>query len=256
MVQITWLDTNDPFPDVRQALPQGLLAVGADLSIERLSQAYRQGIFPWFNPEDPILWWCPDPRMVLATHEFRCSHSLAKKIRQVARRERQAGATVRITMNTAFADVIHACAEARHPHGQTWISPDMQAAYIAWHQAGGTHSIETWVDGQLAGGLYGVSVGRFFFGESMFSRRTDASKLALAYLITFLERHGVRHIDCQQETSHLASLGAQPIPRATFLKILEDAAGQPTPPWQTGQLLADGSVVDARRPALATEASP
>ena len=256
MVQITWLDTDDPFPDARQALPQGLLAVGADLSIERLSRAYRQGIFPWFNPEDPILWWCPDPRMVLPCDAFRCSHSLAKKVRQVARQEQHAGAAVRITMNTAFADVIHACAQARQPRGQTWISPDMQAAYIAWHRAGGTHSIETWINGELAGGLYGVSAGRFFFGESMFSRRTDASKLALAYLITFLKRHGVRHIDCQQETSHLASLGARPIPRDDFLQLLKEATPQPEPPWQTGQLLADGSVRVAPHPAFATEASP
>ncbi|NGM87252.1 leucyl/phenylalanyl-tRNA--protein transferase [Parapusillimonas sp. SGNA-6] len=242
MTGLIWLDDATPFPDPGTALPEGLLAVGANLSLERLEQAYRKGIFPWFNPGDPILWWSPDPRMVLACTDFRASHTLRKKLRQIARGEASADARIRITTDLAFADVIDACAASRMHQPGTWISPAIRSAYLAWHHAGKVHSVETWVDGQLAGGLYGVCLGRFFFGESMFSRQSDASKLALAYLVGFLQRHGIAHIDCQQETSHLASLGARPMPRDTFQGLLETALPLASPPWRKGQILASGEL--------------
>lgn len=242
MTGLIWLDDATPFPHPGTALPEGLLAVGANLSLERLEEAYRKGIFPWFNPGDPILWWSPDPRMVLACADFKASHTLRKKLRQIERSEGSTDARIRITTDVAFGDVISACAASRSDRPGTWISPAIRSAYLAWHYAGKAHSVETWVDGQLVGGLYGVCLGRFFFGESMFSRQRDASKLALAYLTAFLQQHGVEHIDCQQETSHLASLGAQPIPRNTFLTLLERALPLASPPWRKGQILASGKL--------------
>lgn len=248
MNPLAWIDDNTPFPHPSKALPEGLLAVGGDLSIERLSDAYSQGIFPWFNEGDPILWWSPDPRMVLACDDFRVSHSLDKKLRQIARGDHDAQASIQIRLNTAFVRVIRACAEPRGSLAGTWISPQIQAAYHAWHRAGHVHSIETWINGELAGGLYGVGLGRFFFGESMFARVSDASKLALAYLVRFLQRQGIRHIDCQQQTSHLASLGARPMDREDFLLLLAEARTHATPQWPKGRLMADGQL--APLPAL------
>ncbi len=242
MGMLTWLDTDTPFPPVEQALPEGLLAAGGELSLARLEQAYRRGIFPWFNPGDPVLWWSPDPRMILPCADFKVSRSLGKRLRQLARDERQPDASVRIMTNVAVQDVITACAGPRLTQQGTWISPDIKAAYLAWHQAGAVHSVETWIDGTLAGGLYGVSLGGFFFGESMFSHANDASKLALAYLTRFLALHGVRHIDCQQQTGHLASLGARPVARSQFLALLQPALTQARPPWQRGQLLHNGEL--------------
>jgi len=245
---LAWIDDQTPFPHPSTALPEGLLAVGGDLSIERLTEAYSHGIFPWFNEGDPILWWSPDPRMVLACSEFRTARSLDKKLRQIARRDHDAHARVQIRINTAFVRVIRACAEPRGSVAGTWISPQIQAAYHAWHKAGHVHSIETWMDGELTGGLYGVCLGRFFFGESMFARASDASKLALAYLVRFLQREGIHHIDCQQQTSHLASLGARPMKREDFLALLADALRHPAPRWSKGRLLSDGQL--APLPAL------
>jgi leucyl/phenylalanyl-tRNA--protein transferase len=237
---LTWLDDTTPFPHPCNAMPEGLLAAGATLSVERLIQAYRQGIFPWFNPGDPVLWWSPDPRMVLKCDDFKVSRSLAKKLRQLERLERSEHERVRIMTDTAFASVIQACAEPRSSQHGTWISPTIQSAYKAWHESGMAHSIETWIDGRLVGGLYGVCMGRFFFGESMFSRVPDASKMALAYLVRFLHAQGISHIDCQQQTSHLASLGANPVRRSAFLELLEERLDLPAPNWRPGQLLADG----------------
>lgn len=242
MTGLIWLDDATPFPDPGTALPEGLLAVGANLSLERLQEAYGKGIFPWFNPGDPILWWSPNPRMVLACADFKASHSLRKRLRQIARREAAADAPIRITTDLAFAEVIGACAASRIDHPGTWISPAIQSAYLAWHHAGKAHSVETWIDGKLAGGLYGVCLGRFFFGESMFSRQSDASKVALAYLVAFLQRHGIEHIDCQQETSHLASMGARPLPREAFLALLNRALPLVSPAWRKGQLMASGEL--------------
>jgi leucyl/phenylalanyl-tRNA--protein transferase len=250
---LTWLDYDAPLPHPNTARPDGLLAAGGGLSIARLEQAYRQGTFPWFNEGDPVLWWCPDPRMVLPCDKFVISRSLGKKLRQISKAERSEDARIRITTDMAFDAVIHACAAVRTPGSTlapsdrpapgTWISPAIQQAYSDWHRAGRVHSIETWIDGQLAGGLYGVMLGRFFFGESMFSMVSDASKLALVYLVAFLQTHGVRHIDCQQETSHLASLGAEPMTRRRFLALLEQASRLNSPDWKPGQLLQSGELL-------------
>ncbi len=247
MASLIWLDDCSPFPDPESALPEGLLAAGANLTVERLSQAYHRGIFPWFNEGDPVLWWSPDPRMVLACDEFRLSQSLSKKLRQIARSEGSASARVRVTTNLDFAAVIHACSEPRQAQHATWISPAVQAAYTAWHHAGAAHSIETWIDGKLAGGLYGVCLGRFFFGESMFSRATDASKIAIAYLIRFLSRRGIHHIDCQQQTSHLASLGAKPMSRQQFMVLLNRALQYAAPEWGRGEIWQSGELASDKQ---------
>ena len=210
---LTWLERGDPFPPVEDALkePNGLLCAGADLSVKRLLAAYANGIFPWYSGGEPILWWSPDPRMVLFCDELKVSRSLAKNVRNK-------GFETRI--DSAFAKVIKACAEPRKGEPGTWISADMQAAYMALHRAGHAHSFETWRDGRLVGGLYGVAIGRAFFGESMFSRETDASKVALVALVGELRERGCPMIDCQQRTPLLASLGGREIPRRQFLRRL------------------------------------
>lgn len=242
MHSLTWLNASTPLPHPDVSLPGGLLAAGDGLSLERLTEAYSKGIFPWFNPGDPVLWWSPDPRMVLACSAFTPSHSLRKKLRQLARTDHDPRARIQIKTDTAFARVIQACAMPREGQAGTWISSEIQAAYLAWHKAGSVHSVETWIDGELMGGLYGVSLGRFFFGESMFSLGADASKLALAYLVDFLLAHGVQHIDCQQETGHLHSLGARAVKRDDFLTWLEQALTQPPPPWIRGRLSQLGAL--------------
>jgi leucyl/phenylalanyl-tRNA--protein transferase len=211
---IPWLPPEPLFPPVELALaePNGLLAAGGDLAPERILAAYRRGIFPWFSPGDPILWWSPDPRMVLFPTELKISRSLAKVLRNKP---------YRVTLDTAFAQVIAACAlTPRHGQNGTWISAEMQAAYGELHELGHAHSVEVWMDGELAGGLYGIALGQAFYGESMFSWRTDASKIALAHLCVHLKRLSFGIIDCQMETTHLASLGARPIPRSEFVSLL------------------------------------
>ena len=222
---IPFLGPTDPFPHVDQALdePDGLLAAGADLSPARLVEAYSHGIFPWFNEGDPILWWSPDPRIVLAPADFHVSHSLKKRLRQ--RR-------FTVTADTAFAAVLEACAAPRPDDGGTWLTAPMRAAYLALHEQGLAHSIEVWMDGALAGGIYGVGLGRMFFGESMFSRRTDASKIAMAYLAAQLGRWGFPWIDCQLETDHLLSLGAVAVPRGVFVAEITRLVREPAPTWQ------------------------
>jgi len=211
------------FPAVETALadPNGLLAMGGDLSAERLLDAYRHGIFPWFNPGEPILWWSPDPRMVLVPGEIRVTRSLARRIRN-------GGFEARV--DTAFVEVMRACAAPREGAGGTWISPAMIAAYTRLFEAGWAHSMETWRDGQLVGGLYGVAIGRMFYGESMFSREPDASKIALVRLAQQLQRWEFGLIDCQMETPHLASLGARTLPRAVFTARLAELVNLPHRP--------------------------
>jgi leucyl/phenylalanyl-tRNA--protein transferase len=216
------------FPPVETALrdPNGLLAMGGDLSLARLLDAYRHGIFPWFNPQEPILWWSPDPRMVLVPGEERVTRSLAKRIRN-------AGFEVRV--DTAFAEVMHACAAPRciQPSGGacgTWISPAIVAAYTRLFDAGYAHSIETWRDGALVGGLYGVAIGHMFYGESMFSREPDASKVALVRLARQLQQWDFGLIDCQMETPHLVSMGARTLPRAAFTARLAELVNLPHRP--------------------------
>ena len=228
---IPWLDRTTPFPDASKALTEaqgaaGLLAAGADLSPQRLLDAYRQGIFPWFSEGQPILWWSTDPRMVLFTERFAVSESLRKTLRKVSKSMRSDGRW-QVRFDTAFEQVMRACAAPRKEETGTWISPDIIAGYSALHRLGYAHSAETWLDGQLVGGAYGVSIGHMFYGESMFARVTDASKIALAHLVHFLRKNDVPMIDCQQETEHLASLGAAPIPRQEFISRLQKSIAEP-----------------------------
>ena len=212
---IPWLRSGDPFPPVERALeePNGLLAAGADLSVARLVSAYERGIFPWYSDGQPVLWWSPDPRMVLFPDRLRIPRSLRKRL---ARRDYE------VTADAAFEEVIRGCAAPRRDHDGTWITEDMLAAYVRLHRAGYAHSIETWIGGRLAGGLYGVALGRMYYGESMFTRVPDASKIALVHLVRQLERLGFGMIDCQMATAHLARFGAREIPRAAFLRKLRE----------------------------------
>ena len=222
---LAWLERGDPFPPVERALksPNGLLAAGADLSVERLLEAYRRGIFPWYSSGQPPLWWSPDPRMVLFCGELKVSRSLAKSIRNK-------GYGVRI--DTAFAAVLEGC--SFRPEG-TWLSSDMKTAYLRLHHEGHAHSFETWREGELVGGLYGVALGRMFYGESMFSRATDASKVALVSLVEELKRRSFPLIDCQVHTELLESLGGREIPRREFLRALAGLVNYPQHPmkWTT-----------------------
>ena len=215
---ITWLSPKDAperFPPPEQALddPPGLLAAGGDLSPARLIAAYRQGIFPWYSPGQPVLWWSPDPRAVLFPDEFKVSRSLAKTLRNGG---------FGVAMDEDFAAVIDGCAAPRSESLGTWITPEMREAYLELHRRGHAHSVEAWVGGELAGGLYGVRLGGVFFGESMFSRARDASKVALAHLVAVCRRNSIAVIDCQLASGHLASLGARSIPRAQFQALLEE----------------------------------
>ena len=217
---IPWLRGDTPFPPVSKALqsPNGLLCAGGDLTPERIVEAYSRGIFPWFSAGDPILWWSPDPRMVLFPEELKVSRSLRKAVARGAYETR---------MDTAFREVMEACAEPRDGQGGTWIVPEMIDAYTALHERGLAHSVESWLDGELVGGLYGVALGKVFFGESMFTRAPDASKVALVKLVERLTADRFRVIDCQQATSHLASLGAREIPRKEFARLVQESIQYP-----------------------------
>jgi leucyl/phenylalanyl-tRNA--protein transferase len=242
-LQLTWLETDSPFPEVAQALaePAGLLAAGADLSIPRLRSAYTQGIFPWFSQDEPPLWWSPDPRMVLKCDALHLSHSLTKRLRQIAKAQQAGNFDVVVKVDTAFAAVLRGCARpAQGGQPGTWITEEMQLAYQAWHLVGQVHSIETWINDELVGGLYGVSIGKMFFGESMFSHSTDASKIALAHLVWFLKRQQVAWIDCQMQTSHLASMGASAVPREQFLAHVQRYTAEPDIAWASGWLDREG----------------
>jgi leucyl/phenylalanyl-tRNA--protein transferase len=213
---IPWLNGRTPFPPVSKALkqPNGLLCAGGDLSPQRLLEAYSRGIFPWFSEGDPILWWSPDPRMVLFPGELKVSRSLRKTLQRGVYETR---------FDTAFRDVIEACAAPRDGQAGTWILPEMVEAYTTLHDLGHVHSVESWSEGELVGGLYGMSIGHVFFGESMFSRAPDASKVALVRLVERLRARDYRVIDCQQATAHLASLGAREIPRKAFAQLVQES---------------------------------
>jgi leucyl/phenylalanyl-tRNA--protein transferase len=225
---LTWIADDTPLPPARTALgpgseAPGLVAAGGRVTPERLDEAYRKGIFPWYSPGQPPLWWSPDPRMVLPTAEFRVSHSLRKTLRRFVR-----DPACEIRVDHAFERVIRACAETpREGQDGTWIVPAVQQAYIAWHRLGRVHSVETWMAGELAGGLYFVGLGRMVFGESMFAHRRDASKIALAALVAACRTHGIALVDCQQNTRHLASFGAREMPRADFERHLALSTGGP-----------------------------
>jgi leucyl/phenylalanyl-tRNA--protein transferase len=229
---IPWIDSADSFPPLELALaePNGLLCAGADLSPTTLLRAYCGGIFPWYSAGQPILWWSPDPRMVLVPGELRISRSLRRALRRGA---------YRIRLDSDFPAVISACASTRRK-GQsgTWITAAMQSAYCALYELGHAHSVEAWVDGTLVGGIYGLAIGRMFYGESMFSHASNASKIALAHLARFLETRGYGLIDCQMNTAHLASLGAREIPRSDFIAGLRELTAMASP---TGRWPVDGA---------------
>lgn len=227
-----WLDAQDPFPGVDQAWgaesnAPGLLAAGGSLDVHRLRAAYVRGIFPWYSSGQPILWWSPDPRMVLRVDDFRLHRSFKRTLSRFTQ-----NTNCEIRIDTAFDTVIRKCAQApREKQDGTWILPPMIEAYCALHAQGLAHSIETWVGGQLVAGLYCVAVGQAVFGESMFSECSDGSKIALAALVALCKHHGVAQLDCQQNTRHLASLGAAPMPRARFIEAVAQAARAPALDW-------------------------
>ena len=221
------------FPEPQLAREDGLLAVGGDLSPQRLLLAYQMGIFPWYSPGEPILWWAPDPRLVLFPHEFRTPRRLARKIRQ---------RIFQVTMDQAFSQVIRECSRIRVERDEgTWIDEAMIEAYKELHKLGYAHSVECWQDGRLAGGVYGVSIGNTFFGESMFSRVADSSKVALAVLVPCLKEWGFDLIDCQVRTDHLIRLGAREIPGEDFQTLLQQSVVQPT---RRGKWCLDQPCVD------------
>lgn len=238
--RLPWLEPGDPFPAVELAWgpasdAPGLLAAGGGLDTTTLIDAYRHGIFPWFSEGQPILWWSTDPRMVLDVSHFRLHRSLRKTLQHF---RHQPGNEIRI--DTAFEQVISHCSGTPRPgQGGTWILPSMVQAYVALHRAGFAHSVETWVDERLVGGLYCVAIGQAVYGESMFTHATDASKIALAALVGFCRAKGIPQIDCQQNTRHLASLGAREVPRALFLKRMAHAQSEPGPNWQFSPLYWD-----------------
>jgi leucyl/phenylalanyl-tRNA---protein transferase len=234
---IPWLEQGGAFPAVETAMrrPNGLLAAGGDLSSERLLRAYRLGIFPWYSEGEPIMWWSPDPRMVLFPDELKVARSLSKTLRKP---------DYEIRADTAFAAVIDACSEPRPRQRGTWITPQMKQAYCRLHELGKAHSVETWRKGELVGGLYGVALGRVFFGESMFSRASDASKIALVALVQQLKGWQFGLIDCQMNTPLLASFGAREIPRSRFTGLVAELvnyADVPAP-WTIAQTAGAPSV--------------
>jgi leucyl/phenylalanyl-tRNA---protein transferase len=219
------------FPPVEQASPEGLLAVGGDLQPERLLKAYRHGIFPWYSDNQPILWWSPDPRTVLFPDKLHISRSLKRSLRP---------GLFSVTLDRCFRDVMRHCAGPRpqHPDGGTWITAEMLDAYTRLHELGYAHSVETWQEEQLVGGLYGVALGGVFFAESMFTRASDASKVALVSLVRQLQQWGFRLMDCQQSSPHVLAFGAESIPRREFLDHLSIALALPERrgPWQLNDL--------------------
>lgn len=214
------------FPPVHLASPEGLLAVGGDLRVERLLEAYRRGIFPWYNAGQPILWWSPDPRALLYPERLHVARSLRKTLRR---------APFRVCADTAFDRVVRECAAPRRgARAGTWITPEIRAAYGRLHTLGYAHSIESWRGDALVGGLYGIALGDAFFGESMFSRETDASKVAFVHLVRQVQRWGFNFIDCQIQSDYLKSLGAEDAPRSDFIRALDAALARPdrVGPWR------------------------
>ncbi|HTS21365.1 MAG TPA: leucyl/phenylalanyl-tRNA--protein transferase [Casimicrobiaceae bacterium] len=228
---VPWLRTSSLFPPIEAALddPNGLLAAGGDLSAERLIDAYRHGIFPWYNGGQPILWWSPNPRMVLFVEEF----VLPRSLRKVVRQQR-----FEIRVDTAFAQVVAGCAGPRPGQSGTWITPQVIDAYTALHEQGYAHSVESWRDGALVGGLYGVAIGRMFYGESMFARESEASKVALVKLVAMLKHADMPLVDCQQETDHLTRFGGRPISRRSFAGLLARLVHSPAPTRNWAQIAA------------------
>lgn len=232
-IALPQLSASVAFPDTNNALtyPDGLLAWGGDLSSERLLAAYRLGIFPWCSENEPLLWWTPSARMVLQFQHLHISHSLKKQLRKIQRNPLE---PCQIRIDTAFTDVMRACAGKRRHQDGTWIAEDFIQAYTQLHLQGYAHSVELWENEQLIGGLYGVSIGKMFYGESMFSYQTDASKIALVFLMAYLAKQQVYLVDCQQETPHLTSMGGACITRSAFEKHLALVRDQPPIIWEKG----------------------
>lgn len=231
-LSVAWLQAGEAFPAPEQALGEdtpypGLLAAGDVLDADTLQRAYAAGIFPWYSQPEPVLWWSTNPRMVLRPEQFRLHPSMRKTLRQFRRTPHTC-----IRIDTAFETVMQQCAAPRAGQGGTWITADMVSAYCALHQRGLAHSVETWVNGELAGGLYCVALGQAVFGESMFTRQSNAGKIALAALVSLCRAHGVEMIDCQQQTAHLASLGAAPVARDVFLESIRRTQHAPAMHWQ------------------------
>jgi leucyl/phenylalanyl-tRNA--protein transferase len=231
---IPWIEESDPLPPAYSACSdeasglKGLVAAGGGLSVERLLEAYSHGMFPWYSEGQPVLWWSPTPRMVLEVENFKLHRSLRKTLQKFTQTP-----SASVTFDTAFDRVIEHCAAfEREGQNGTWILEDMVSAYQALHRAGFAHSVETWIEGELVGGLYCVSIGKAVFGESMFALQTDASKIALSALVAFAKQHGITWIDCQQNTKHLAFLGAHEIPQAAFLQSIDKAVTQTAPTWE------------------------
>ena len=231
---IPWIEESDPLPPARSACSdeasdlKGLVAAGGGLSVERLLEAYSHGMFPWYSEGQPVLWWSPTPRMVLEVQNFKLHRSLRKTLQKFTQTP-----SASVTFDTAFDRVIEHCAAfEREGQNGTWILEDMVSTYQALHRAGFAHSVETWIEGELVGGLYCVSIGKAVFGESMFALQTDASKIALSALVAFAKQHGITWIDCQQNTKHLAFLGAHEIPQAAFLQSVDKAVTQTAPTWE------------------------
>jgi leucyl/phenylalanyl-tRNA--protein transferase len=245
---LTWLSPGDPFPSIENALddPNGLLCAGTELTAERVFDAYHQGIFPWYSDGQPVLWWSPDPRMVLLPAEFKLHRSLRKSIRNF---------DYEITVDQDFVGVMMGCAEPRLEQAGTWISEEIVFAYSELHRSGYAHSVECRIDGELVGGLYGIALGRMFFGESMFARRTDASKIAFAHLVCQLRRWRFELIDCQQETVHLASFGARPIARKNFATELQRLVHSSALVNRCGKWLFDADLRDELSAAPSARAS-
>jgi leucyl/phenylalanyl-tRNA--protein transferase len=233
MTDIKWLRTNSPFPSPRDfvqddsELPEGLIAISDSINENRLIAAYRLGIFPWYSKGQPVLWWCTSPRMVLKTSHIKISKSLHKKIQQV-----QTNPEWEIKIDTAFQTVMESCANTqRKDQDDTWITAEIIDSYVQLHHLGIAHSVETWYQNELVGGLYGINLGKMMYGESMFTKVTDASKIALTALCAWCTSVGIELIDCQQETHHLGSLGAKPIPKTEFLDWIESQIDLPAPSW-------------------------
>ena len=231
---IPWIEESDPLPPAHSACSdeasglKGLVAAGGGLSVERLLEAYSHGMFPWYSEGQPVLWWSPTPRMVLEVENFKLHRSLRKTLQKFTQTP-----SASVTFDTAFDRVIEHCAAfEREGQNGTWILEGMVSAYQALHRAGFAHSVETWIEGELVGGLYCVSIGKAVFGESMFALQTDASKIALSALVAFAKQHGITWIDCQQNTKHLAFLGAHEIPQAAFLQSVDKAVTQTAPTWE------------------------
>ena len=235
-----WISPREGLPPASSADEEGLVAVGRDLSADRLIEAYGKGIFPWYSAGQPVLWWSLDPRMVVIPQDFSASRTLRRRLRQLA--GAPAGTDWRVSLDTAFVSVIRACAASpRAGQRGTWITSDIMAAYVALHRRGLAHSVEVWSKDALIGGLYGVSLGRMFYGESMFARATDASKCAFAALVDLLIRLEVPMIDCQQSTAHLRSLGGHEISRSAFVGEVDRLRRLPPPDWQSAQIAWPGA---------------